>query len=353
MPGVRGIFPDQPVHLELTESVVQIGADQVWALQDEQGLPLTGQGVQVAVVDTGIDYTHPDLGGCFGPGCKVSGGYDLFNNDADPMDDNGHGTHCAGIVAADGNLKGVAPGAGLLAYKVLDSAGNGTISLIIAGMEQAVDPDQDPGTADAADIISMSLGVPGTPEDPWPLAVEAAVELGVMVVVSAGNSGPAYGSIESPGVAPQALTVGAVDKADQVADFSSRGPIPGHDGWLKPDLLAPGVEIVSTYLGGEYAAGNGTSMAAPHASGAAALVRQLHPTWSPAQIKANLMNTSIDLGLDIHTQGAGRLQVDYAIQASGLVTPASLSLGTVDTSQSTWSQTAWLYLYNITDTTQD
>ena len=100
LPGVSGVYPDHQVQIKLADSVSQIGANQVWQLLDENDQAVTGQGVSVAVIDTGIDYTHPDLGGCFGPGCKVVSGYDLYNNDADPLDDNGHGTHCAGIVAA-------------------------------------------------------------------------------------------------------------------------------------------------------------------------------------------------------------------------------------------------------------
>ncbi len=349
LPGVLAIYPDHPVHLELADSVPLIGADLVWQLQDTKNQAITGQGVRVAVIDTGINYTHPDLGGCFGPGCKVVGGYDLYNNDADPQDDNGHGTHCAGIVAADGSLKGVAPGASLYAYKVLSAYGSGSVSLIIAGLELAADPDQDPGTADAVDIISMSLGVPGTPDDPWPLAVDAAVEQGILVAVSAGNSGPAYASVESPGLARRSIAVGAADKSDLIASFSSRGPIPGYDSWLKPDLLAPGVDIVSTYLGSTYATASGTSMAAPHVAGAAALVKQIHPDWTPDQIQASLMNTAVDLGLNVHTQGAGRLQVGQAALPPGLVTPASVSFGTLNISQPLWSDTRLLWLENVTE----
>lgn len=105
LPEVKNVYPDYEMHTLLNDSVPLIGADQVWAMRDPSGQPVTGRGVRVAILDTGIDYTHPDLGGCFGPGCKVVGGYDFLNGDADPWDDNGHGTHCAGIVAANGVLK--------------------------------------------------------------------------------------------------------------------------------------------------------------------------------------------------------------------------------------------------------
>jgi subtilisin family serine protease len=350
LPGVKAVLPDRRVSLELVDSVPLIGANQAWQLLDADDQPVTGRGIRVALIDTGVDYTHPDLGGCFGPGCKVVDGYDLYNNDSDPRDDNGHGTHCAGIVAANGSLKGVAPDVSLYAFKVLSSAGTGSISVIIAGMERAADLDQDPATIDPVDIINMSLGIPGAPDDPWALAVDTAAGQGIVVAVSAGNSGPDYTSLESPGLAQRSLSVGAADKLDQIAPFSSRGPIPGFDGWLKPDILAPGVAITSTYLGGLYASASGTSMAAPHVAGAAALVKQLHPTWTPDQIKSNLLNTALDLGLDVHTQGAGRLRVDRAVLAPGLVLPASISFGTVDISQPLWSDTRLLWLENITET---
>ncbi|MFN2197141.1 MAG: S8 family serine peptidase, partial [Anaerolineales bacterium] len=348
--GVRAIYPDRQVHLELADSVQMIGADDVWQMLDSNQVTVTGQGVRVAVVDTGIDYTHPDLGGCFGPGCKVVGGYDLYNLDNDPRDDNGHGTHCAGIVAADGSLKGVAPGASLYAYKVLSAAGTGSVSVIIAGIEQAADPDQDPTTNDSVDIISMSLGVPGTPDDPWSLAVDAAVQQGIIVAVSAGNSGPDYASMEAPGLARGSIAVGAVDKSDMIAAFSSRGPVPGYEELLKPDLLAPGVDIVSTYLDGTYASSSGTSMAAPHVAGAAALIKQMHAAWTADQIQANLMNAALDLGLNLYTQGAGRLQVHRAVLMPGLVTPAKASFGAVNLSQPRWSDTRLFWLENISET---
>ncbi len=353
LPGVRGIFPDSVVHLNLNDSVPLIGADQVWQLTDSRQRPITGQGIRVAIIDTGIDYTHPDLGGCFGTGCKVVDGYDLKNNDADPLDDNGHGTHCAGVIAADGTMTGVAPGASLLAYKVLDANGLGTISGIIAGIERAADPDQDPVTADAVDIISMSLGYPGTPGDPWSLAVEAAAAQGILVVVAAGNNGPDYSTLDSPGLNPHAFSVGASDKTDQIASFSSRGPLPGYPDLIKPDIVAPGDDIVSTWLSGGYASANGTSMATPHVAGAAALVWQAHPNWAAEMVRANLMNTAVDLGANIHTQGAGRVQVDKAVQETAVVTPGTLGLGMVTVNQPQWSVTRTFWITNTATTSKN
>ncbi len=161
-PAALGVYPDVRVRADLAQSGPLVGAPQVWTLTDGAGQPVTGLGVRVAVVDTGVDYTHPALGGCLGPGCKVVGGYDFVHDDGDPLDDHGHGSHVAGIVAADGLLRGVAPGAEILAYKVLDARGEGYASNVIAALEQAV--------ADGADVINLSLGGPGAPDDPLSLA---------------------------------------------------------------------------------------------------------------------------------------------------------------------------------------
>ena len=153
------------VHSNDIDSVPLIGADQVWTILDSYGQPVTGQGIRVAIIDTGIDYTHADLGECFGPDCKVVDGYDFHSGDAGPWDDYGHCTHVAGIVAANGTIKGVAPDVSLYAYNVLGSTGGGYASNIIAAIERATDPDQDPATDDAVDVISMSLGRSGNPDD--------------------------------------------------------------------------------------------------------------------------------------------------------------------------------------------
>jgi hypothetical protein len=188
MPGVWGIYPDNEVQLALDESVPLIGADQVWTMLDPSGQLVTGQGIRVAVIDTGIDYNHPDLGSGFGPGHKVIGGYDFHNDDGDPMDDAGHGTHVAGIVAAKGVLTGVAPDASLYAYKVLDEEAHGSSSNVIAAIERAMDPDSDPTTEDAVEVINLSLGGTGNPDHPLSLAVDAAVDQGVVAAVAIGTN---------------------------------------------------------------------------------------------------------------------------------------------------------------------
>ncbi|GAG79470.1 unnamed protein product, partial [marine sediment metagenome] len=219
-------------------------------------------------------------------------GYDFVNDDEDPMDDYGHGTHCAGIAAGNGNVKGVAPDAILYAYKVLNEMGGGTEADVILGIERAVDPNNDDDFSDCIDVISMSLGGYGNPDDPASQAVDNAVENGVVVVISAGNSGPSQKTIRSPGTSRKAITVGASCKtvdigtdnycSSAVSSFSSRGPVVWKEGsMIKPDVIAPGVNIISTVRNGGYESNSGTSMAAPHVAGAAALLIQAHSDWLP------------------------------------------------------------------------
>ncbi len=309
------IYPDLPVTVTLADSVVQIGADQMWARTDGLGRSVSGFGIVVAVIDTGIDYTHPDLGAGFGSGYKVAGGYDFYNNDADPMDDNGHGTHVAGIVAASGGVTGVAPDVALLAYKALGADGSGLMSDVIAAIDRALDPNDDGNTGDHADVISMSLGGEGEVGDPICLAVERAVAAGAVVVAAAGNDGPTMGSVSTPGLAPDAITVGAIDRDGALAEFSSRGTSP--DLQIKPEISAPGVDIDSTvpFSGVKYSSSeghmimSGTSMATPHVSGAAALLLQLHPDWSPQDVKSALVIGASLLNESLWSAGAGGLWI--------------------------------------------
>ena len=198
--AVKAIYPDRKVHALLANSVPLIHASDAWQLQDSEGNNLTGEGVLVAVLDTGVDYMHPDLGGGFGPEYKVVGGYDFVNEDGDPMDDNGHGTLVSGIVAANGDLKGVAPDANLLAYKVLDKRGVGDESDVIAGIEKAIE--------DGADIMSMSFGFSDYYSLLLSLGINYAIVHGVIVVAAAGNDGPGFGTINSPASYERVIAVG-------------------------------------------------------------------------------------------------------------------------------------------------
>ena len=342
LPDVARVWRDRKAHTTLAQSVPLIQADRVW-----NELGASGLGITVAIVDTGIDYTHPDLGGCLGPSCKVIGGYDFVNDDADPMDDFGHGTHVAGIVSANGAVKGVAPGSVLLGYKVLDSSGSGLFSDVIAGVEQAA--------VDGARVINLSLGGPGDPNDPVCQAVDNAVAGGIVVAVAAGNSGPGYETLGSPGMARLALTVGASDKNDLIAQFSSRGPAP-QTYQMKPDITAPGAGILSTVPDGacplcsetRYLALNGTSMATPHAAGAAALLLERFPSWSPEQVREALAERAVDLGENHVTQGSGRIDAFAAATPAALISPASLSFGLDDLTQPLFARSADLTLTNMT-----
>lgn len=522
LPGVVSVHPDAAVHqVAVRADVAGSGARRAWDDTGPSGRRGDGTGQVVAVVDTGVDYTHPDLGGGFGPGHKVVAGYDLVNGDADPMDDNGHGTHVAGIVAGDpsgdGGRTGVAPHATLTAYKVLDRFGHGLESTVIAGLDAAVDP----ANPHRAGTVNLSLSGPAGADDPLDAACEQAVRAGVVVVAAAGNDGPGESTVGSPAEAPDVLAVGAsvtgvdlpevsvvspvrtalhadrlglsanppaggetldvvdagngldytgidadgrallisyppvfqmqrvLDLAadhhaaavilhtarffspfdppagdpaavlagpdvpsaeaarqprvtpgratvvgapgatagtqdgrlpyvaavingseagdiadllaagpvrisvrgtpatDLVASFSAHGPAAGSYR-LKPDLVAPGVEIRSTWLGGGYARDSGTSMAAPQVAGAAALVRRAHPDWSATQVAAALTGAARRLpGYDAVTQGSGRLDVTAATGATVLAAPRTANLGLADLGTSTMSATARITLSNV------
>lgn len=348
--GVRAVYPDYALQPLLWQSVPLVGAPTVWTMLDAGGLPVLGTGMRVAIIDTGIDYNHPDLGGPGFPNKRVIDGYNFVSDTDDPWDDMGHGTHIAGIVGASGTVTGVAPEADLLAYKVVDAQlGYAVTSDTIAAIERALDPDGNPGTDDSADVIVIALGSPGAPDDPLSQACDNAVNAGAVVVAAAGNSGPRYGSITSPGVADRVISAGASTKADALWTYSARGLVPGT--WsLKPDLVAPGVSISSTIPGG-YEYGTGTSMSAAHVGGAALLLRQLHPAWPPDWVRAALMNTAKDLGATPMVQGAGRLRVDEAAATPALLLPPSLSLGRVDGSQPLWQRQETLTLHNVSSTT--
>lgn len=329
LPGVKKIYPNNKVYATLMDSVPLIGADQVWNMQSN-GTNLTGEGVTIGIIDTGVDYTHPDLGRCFGIGCKVVDGWDFVNNDADPMDDHGHGTHVAATAAGRGVLNGVAPDAIIYAYKVLDAGGGGSWESVIGGIERATDPNQDNDFSDHLDIISLSLGGNGNPDDLVSQAIDNAVDLGIVATIAAGNSGPDKETIGSPGTARKAITVAASHKSDYIVYFSSRGPVVWDDGIIiKPDVTAPGVDICAAQwdnaweyakcLDDEHTAISGTSMATPHVAGVAALIKQAHPNWTPNQIKMALRKTAVDitpldLGDDILQQGYGRINALGAVQ---------------------------------------
>ncbi|WP_132189218.1 MULTISPECIES: S8 family serine peptidase [Kribbella] len=304
---IEKIWLDGKAHARLDKSAKQVNADKAWAVG------LTGTGTKVAVLDTGADAEHPDLQG------RIVASQDFTGSRGGALSDvHGHGTHTASTVggsgAASGGLKrGVAPGASLLIGKVLGDNGGGYDSGIIAGMEWAV--------AQHADIVSMSLGSsapPGKCDDPLSSAAqELATTSTTLFVIAAGNTGSANNTVTAPSCAPAVLTVGAVDRQDVPAWFSSRGPA-AFTHTLKPEISAPGVDISAARSGGRgddaYQSMSGTSMATPHVAGAGAIVKQAHPTWTGQQLKAALVSSAkSDVPGDVRAQGAGRLDVIDAV----------------------------------------
>src|SRR4051794_30047480 len=342
LPYVKRVVADMPMHaLADSPNLTIINAPKVWT-----SLGSRGAGVTVAIIDTGIDYMHPALGSGIGPGFKVKGGWDFANNDADPFDDNGHGTHVAGIVAGQSDvITGVAPEVSLIAYKVLGANGSGSESNVMAAIERAADPNQDGNTSDHVDVANLSLGGAGNPDDPGSIAIDNATAAGVTFAIAAGNSGSSFHTISSPGTARNAITVGATDVSDTISSFSSRGPNMKNLA-LKPDVVAPGQSILSSYLGNIYVTLSGTSMATPHVAGAAALLKALHHDWTPAQIKLALMNNATFLHDEIMAGGAGRIDVFAAATGPIRIDPPSISLGLAPLELTNWSATRSLHVTN-------
>ncbi|MFE4634443.1 S8 family serine peptidase [Streptomyces sp. NPDC056773] len=326
-PGIGKVWLDGVRKASLDRSTKQIGADRAW----QAGFD--GTGVKIAVLDTGVDKTHQDLKN------QVVGEKN-FSDSPDTADRVGHGTHVASIAAgtgaaSGGTLKGVAPGAKVISGKVLDDRGYGSDSAVIAGMEWAV--------AEGADIVNLSLGsrdFPGV--DPVEAAVDRlSAQKGVLFAVAAGNDGAGESTVGSPGSADAALTVGAVDDKDVIAEFSSRGPRVG-DGAVKPDLTAPGVGITAAAAPGSkldtapgaqhpapgYLQLDGTSMATPHVAGAAALLKQKNPGWTGTELKGALTASTKDGAAGVQQQGTGRVQVDKALAQTVITEQPSVSLGT-------------------------
>jgi serine protease AprX len=276
-----------------------------------------GKGTTICIIDTGIAQ-HADMKD------RIIGFKDFVNKKEAAYDDQGHGTHCAGIAAGDGKssegkYSGVAPEASLVGVKVLNANGSGAFSDVISGIQWAVENKDKFGI----NVISMSLGGYASQsykDDPVAQAVEAAVEKGIITCVAAGNSGPGEKTIGTPGTAPHVITVGALDDKgtidrsdDTVASFSSRGP--SIDGLLKPDVLTPGVKITAPKNTGGYTTMSGTSMANPFTAGLTALLKQAAPTLSPGEVKGVIMGTADNLkNLPHNDQGAGVFDIVEALE---------------------------------------
>ena len=292
---------DRKVKAFLQESIPLINASKTWKEQ-VAGVNLTGKDIAICIIDSGVDYTHPDLGGCFGSNCKVVAGYDFVDSDNDPIDDYGHGTHVAGIAAANGSLKGVAPDAKIVAIKSLNSLGEGSLFDIISGIEWCTNN----ASLYNISVISMSLGIDGYLYEDYcdnadlatqllSEAINAAVQKNISIVASTGND---YNltHIAAPACLSNVSAVAAVYDAginvDKVTDFSNRNNV--------TDFLAPGAIINSTYLSNSYAENSGTSMATPHVAGALALLYQKYKLMyrrspTPNYLKQILNETGVKI----------------------------------------------------------
>lgn len=289
--------------------VKRIQAPKVW--------PSTrGKGIRIAIVDTGIS-PHPDL--------RITGGTNTIRPGASYDDDNGHGTHVAGTAAALGRgdlLYGTAPEAELYAVKALDENGEGYVSDIVEGVEWCI--------RNRMDVINLSLGLNG-PSKLLRHTIRRAYRQGIAIVASAGNNGKDAEAIDEPASYPEVIAVAATDRLNCIASFSSRGK--------GIDVAAPGTDIVSTNDKGGFAEDSGTSMAAPHVSGTAALMLAACQGMLPDQIRSALIQTSQRLrGEPVTAQGAGLINAHRAVaytaqakhhadEAANPVLPAALTGG--------------------------
>lgn len=304
----------KPLSATVEDNIAQIRADKVW---DELGF--RGNGVKVGIADTGVLSTHSDLTGKV----LLEATFDLSTGSktSDTATDNdGHGTHVAGIVAGgnnSGKYIGTAPDAKLLVAKVFNNDAEPTASYasVSSGVEWLI--------TNEADIVNLSLG--DSSEDSYDffrgLVDIWDSDLNTLIVGAIGNDGPGSATTNSPGNAPKTLGIGAVDNSDDIASFSSRGPVSWSSVSLKPDVCAPGVLIMSSYNNGGYKTISGTSMACPHAAGVAALMLEANPTLTPSDIRERLKNTAFRKDeVDYHSNSYGWGRID-ALAALSSVPP--------------------------------
>ncbi|MED4905706.1 S8 family peptidase [Parageobacillus thermoglucosidasius] len=329
---VKKVYLNRKVSALLNNAVPSANAKNVAV----NGTALSGKGVTIAIVDTGI-YPHPDLEG------RIAGFVDFVNGRTEPYDDNGHGTHCAGDAAGNGSVssglyRGPAYEANVVGVKVLNKVGAGRLDTIIRGIEWCIQYNET-SKDEKIDIISLSLGGESQPfpeenDDPLVQAAEKAWDKGIVVCAAAGNAGPEYRTISSPGISDKIITVGALDdrdtaetrEDDEIADFSSRGPT--YYGVSKPDIVVPGVNIVSlrapksfldkyqkqNRIGQYYMSMSGTSMATPICAGIVALMLQYKPDATPDEIKRALKEgAGLWKDRDPNIYGAGYIDAQRAI----------------------------------------
>lgn len=327
---VKKVWLDTRVHALLNIAAPAVSAPQAW----KSGY--NGTGVGVAVLDTGV-YPHSDL---TTPVNRIVAFKDFVLSKKSPYDDNGHGTHVAGAIAGNGRMSGgkytgTAPQANIIALKVLDKDGAGPISNIIEALQWCIDNRKKYNIR----VINISLGSAATEsyrEDPLCRAVGKAWNAGIVVCAAAGNDGPKTGTINTPGTHPRIITVGAVDdkktitvEDDVPAEFSSRGPTV--DNLPKPDVAAPGVEIVSLRsprsqldrsnrefrVGRDYFRLSGTSMATPVCAGVTADIIQANPALNPDQVKEILLDSCYKKNSAPNIFGAGEINAQKAVETVG------------------------------------
>jgi len=287
-----------------------IGAPQAWAAG------FRGQGIRIGHLDTGIDPNNPELAGKLLTFAEF--GADGERISSAPHDSEQHGTHTAGLLV--GKTVGVAPAAKLISALVLPKS-QGTFAQVIAGMQWVIDPDGNPDTNDGANVVSMSLGLPGTYQE-FVKPVENMLQAGVIPVFAIGNFGPAAGSTGSPGNIPDVIGVGSVNQAGAVSAFSSRGPVTwtgAYSGtFIKPDIVAPGENIISSYPGQGYGSRSGTSQAAPIAAGAVAVLLSAKPGLGIAALKSALFQSASNKGSRNNNSGYGLINLPGALTRLGL-----------------------------------
>ncbi len=370
----------RPVKGAVAWGVAQIHADQVWTLMPTS---YNGTGVTVAILDTGVDYTHPDLANRMwintaedinGDGRFTAADNNGIDDDGngfvddvvgwnfsgagsnDPADVNGHGTHVAGTVAGDGTggtQTGVAPGARIMALRESNTAALSTEQECWAGMQYAL--------ANGADIVSFSSGwldAWNPAYSTWRNNVTNLMDAGVLFVTIAHNDSNTTGApnnVRTPGRVPLAVTLGATDNADAIAGFSNNGPVswqttapffdyPWPPGLLKPDVSAPGVNVNSTTMGGGYSGNtwSGTSMAAPHASGEAALLLSKDPTLTPYELKFLLEETSVDKGDPGPDNVFGWGRIDALAAINYTISPTAYDLSVTGTNALWTTNDIWI-----------
>ena len=331
IPGVKAVWPDGVVQANNNLAEVHHVRKDAAIATTNSNLPANaGNGVRVAVLDSGVDYRHPALGGCLGSNCKVSNGYDFVDNDADPMDiaDNNyaHGTAVAGIIAAkSAGFNGYAPEATLLAYRVLNSLGYGSVSNLLAGMERAMDPDGDPTTKDGAHIMVLnSRTFIDSDSQLLNHAVDNIAKAGVLVVAEVGDSG----TIKAPAAARGALAVGGTYQG-MVDSDSARGP-ESDATVLKPEMVAEGWGVETTrlnqYIGPYY----DYSVAAAQVAGSAAVLLSLDPQQSLQALRSKLINHSKAMQQNVFEQGVGELDLENALQAKIELEQHALMFGRIN-----------------------